>query len=684
VEFLRKHDTQGVYALGLKMQAWMFMPQTPEIRNIVRDDARKLLTGLQQQGDARGFYDYSATNPRGRYSHSRSQYGVLGVWAAQQMGLEIPTGYWSMVEQAWIRHQDPSGGWTYERPGTGRNHPLTPSMTAAGVATLFITQDYLHANAGVTPRGNISNPSIDRGLKWIADNFDKVATDRRYPRDFPFFLLYGIERIGVASGYKYIGEHDWYQKGAAWLLRNQKKNGAWGSGGDGNTALFTDMTDTGMAMLFLARGRAPVVMNKLDYSSEGVEAHWNQRPRDVANVTTWIARNLERDLNWQIVTFRADADELLDAPILYIAGSRPLQFNDKQKQTIRDFVLKGGLVLGNADGGNRAFATSFQELFQELFPAYEFRPLPDDHIIFTNQQFPAMNWRRKPQWVAMSNGVRELAVLIPQQDFARAWQLRDTGRNEEVFQATANLFLYAVDKQGLRTKGQTYIVQRDPKQVPTRTIKVGRIKYDGNWDPEPAGWQRLSNIMNRNWRIAVETVPVELGKTSLDDLKVLHLTGTAPAKLDDAAREALRGYVNGGGTLVIDSAGGSPVFNQWIQSELASIFGDRASALETPLKPDDEFIKALKLTPQDIAYRTFTRMSIPASELRDVRLRGMRIGTGTRVGVIYSAEDLSAGLVGQPVDGIIGYQPDSASAIMARLLLHVTGTTPPSTAPAAK
>ncbi len=50
------------------------------------------------------------------------------------------------------------------------------------------------------------------------------------------------------------------------------------------------------------------------------------------------------------------------------------------------------------------------------------------------------------------------------------------------------------------------------------------------------------------------------------------------------------------------------------------------------------------------------------------RIRGIKMGD--RVGVFYSAEDISGGLVGEPVDGIIGYDPDSATTLMEHMILY--------------
>jgi hypothetical protein len=96
---------------------------------------------------------------------------------------------------------------------------VKPSMTAAGVATLFITQDYVHADAGIDCRGNIHSPSLEAGLKWMGDNFSLIKPDG----DYYDYTLYGVERIGVASGYKYFGSVDWYARGSETLLASKAK-----------------------------------------------------------------------------------------------------------------------------------------------------------------------------------------------------------------------------------------------------------------------------------------------------------------------------------------------------------------------------------------------------------------------------------------------------------------------------
>src|SRR5687768_3925816 len=152
VDYLKKTPATGVYALGMRCQVWLLLPQTAETKQLMRKDANILLSSMHREGKARGMYGYNPGTKN--YSHSRSHYAVLGLWAAAQAGIEVPNAHWATVEKAWIEHQAPDGGWTYLAPKE-TTHPTSPNMTASAVATLFITQEYLHANDGVVCKGNV-------------------------------------------------------------------------------------------------------------------------------------------------------------------------------------------------------------------------------------------------------------------------------------------------------------------------------------------------------------------------------------------------------------------------------------------------------------------------------------------------------------------------------------------------
>ncbi|MEO6434783.1 MAG: DUF4159 domain-containing protein, partial [Tepidisphaeraceae bacterium] len=582
------------------------------------------------------------------------------------MGIEVSPDYWKLTEAAWIAKQQADGGWAYK----DKDYPITPGITAVGVATLYITQDYLHANRGLGCNGNVASPPIDKGLKWMVDHFGQIATDQEYDRDFPYATLYAVERIGVASGLKHFGGIDWYQKGADWLLAKQRKDGSWAEGGSG---FIPASCNTSFGILFLTRGRAPVAFNKLEYTAADgtTPAAWNQRPRDVANVARWISQAAERDLSWQIVSIAAPVEDLHESPLLYVSGKEDWAPNDDQKKKVKAFIEGGGVILANADCGGRGFAASVQKLGKELFPSYEFREIPADHPIYTEQQFTRDKWRIKPSVLGLSNGVRELFILIPTGDIGKAWQLNIVGGREDLWQLGADIFQYAVDKRNLHLKGESHLVKRDDAVKADRTIKVARLEYAGNWNPEPGGWLRLSNVMHNRDKADLEVTPVKLGSGALatSGAKFAHLTGTTKLAIDPMAQAELKKFVEAGGTLLIDAAGGSSDFATAAETLLESMFpGAKPKRL-----PADHALYAAASAGEkplsEVAYRPYAKARIGASDAAP-RIQGVE--QNGRIVAFYSREDLSAGLVGQPIDGIIGYEPSSATALMSRIVLHAS------------
>ena len=681
VKWLGKADIVGTYALGLKAQVWPLLERHGPYAKIIREGVKKdthilVKSAFKAEGESQGWYwyywdTYKNAPLGGGYDRSNSQYGVLGVWGCEQAGGEVPAKYWLTQDTIWKKAQNPDGGWEY----TG-DAKSTHTMSAAGLATLYITQDYLiNTNTGRKEcKGNVVNKNIDLGLGYM-DKHAKVMLTNTAEAHY-HYLMYGIERIGVASGRKYFGTLDWYQVGAETLVRQQDGDGAWGT--DNPVYSPRKVPNTVFALMFLVRGRAPVVLNKLEYASAAKEsgpAGWNQRPRDAANFAWWMGRQAERFYNWQIVNLKVDPDEFHEAPILYLAGSEPLGFKKEEIEKLKRYVEDGGMILGNADCEKGKFSDSFRKLGTTMFPAYEFRALPASHPIYTRQQFKAERWKSRPVVYELSNGVRSLMLLLPSGDPARKWQARG-GKDDEAFQLGANLFYYATDKNLDKFKGMTHIVRaRDSEAPAAATVKVARVRHVGNWDPEPAAWRRLGAILRNDHQVGVEVVNAPLDGKGLaaSGAKLAHLTGTAKFTLDDAQRKALKEFVAAGGTLVVDAAGGSTDFADSAEKELGLTFGKAAgSGLSSSLPATHALFTRGGCELKDFRYRAFTKPKING---KLPRLKGIEVGG--RTAVFFSREDLTAGMVGQSVDGIFGYAPETATAIMRKIVLHAGGVAAP-------
>src|SRR5206468_3083733 len=136
--------------------------------------------------------------------------GLLGIWSAAEAGYSIPPGYWHEVENYWMKEQGADGSWGY-RGGSG-----SLAMTVAGVASLFVAHDYIEpAQFGDQVGRSPFSPQLAHGINWLesGEGLAKGAASG--------YANYGIERTGLASGFKQFGDHDWYREIARDLLARQ-------------------------------------------------------------------------------------------------------------------------------------------------------------------------------------------------------------------------------------------------------------------------------------------------------------------------------------------------------------------------------------------------------------------------------------------------------------------------------
>ena len=647
------------YTHSLRAQA-LAIYNRKEDRSVLDADVRWLVNA-----GVKGYYTYgkqpeTATQPsQAAWDNSNSQYGALGVWAAAEAGVNIPPSYWVDIQSHWENTQGKDGGWEYGQGSTNG----TLSMTAAGVNMLFVANEQLSA---LRPEMQVGrppfSPNLQAGLDWLAkdDNCVKIG-------GYPFYTLYGMERAGLACGFKMFGTHDWFRDLAANTIKQQSPDGSWG----------TD-ADTAFALLFLSRGRHPLLMNKLHFVGA-----WANRPRDLARLTKFTSKETERPLNWQVVSLNTDWSQWLDAPILYIASHEAPIFNDEDYNKLRAFIMAGGLLFTQADGNSDQFNQWAEVMAIKLFPNGELKDLPREHYIYNLLFKPQENIPLR----ALGNGTRLLIVHSPT-DLSKRWQVKDPKSDRPAFELGANVFVYATGMQVPRNRVDTLDVPDLPGKA-TNTIPIARLKYDGDWDPEPWSWVRTSRWFRRKTSIGLVPTPVKIEKLSVDIAPFAHLTGTAPFSLSETQTAALQKYVQDGGVLLIDACGG---FLPVAQSIRANILARAFPGIEpAELKTDHPLIAGRGEGMEQLAraqVRPFALMKMGQKFTRPLLLES---GKGA---VLISDLDITSGLLGTNTFGILGYDPDYAQLLVKNAILwtvngrgavHAWGTptteaaTPPAT-----
>jgi hypothetical protein len=702
------------YARSLRASA-LAIYDRPEDREAMPADVEWLVNAAR---DGAYTYDDSFNRPpkdqipadQFPWDNSNSQYGVLGVWNGAESGAVVPAKYWLEVEKHWVTSQQENGMWAYH-PGTGGE---SWTMSIAGIMCLSITRDYLEmAGESANPDRPAGGAALDRALKWLETGDNAINVSTYGQTNMSGYGLYGLERAALASGMMYPGSHDLYRELAMRALREQLPSGAFNDR-EGAGAV----VETSFHLLFLARGRNAVMVNKLRHNG-----NWNNHPRDLADLTRWASYATERPVNWQIVRLNQPWNAWLDCPILYISGTTPPTLTQSDLDKLRQFALNGGLIFTHADYSSHEFNDFAENLARQLFPNFEMQNIPPDDDLFTMQ----FRIEPPPELRAVSNGSRRLLIHSPE-DITGKWRIRGAGGVRSVkdvkpttapigqtasavgpstltaFQFGVNLFSYASGRSEPRSRLESPFIPAPQNVGNAQTIPIARLKYAGNFDPEPAAWERFTRYFwyETGWRLAPMTTPIEdlkygkepwmnpVASDSTDataagtgsTFRIAHLTGTTvdPPSTDQAA--ALRAFVESGGTLIVDACGGSRRFvdafyNRWIPAikQAPSTMPAEASTRSSdgnfhPLADTDPILTGEFPHYRDAAaeltkplVRPYTAQVIKPSIVRPLELR---LWKGR---IIFSELDITTGLVGTNIWGINGYSPAYAEALMKNLIL---------------
>lgn len=660
IKFLVEHRNTTTYAASFQANALALLPRRTVYRPPVLWDANYLLRSMHQGGGysyAWGTPAYAKRFPTGLTDwcdNSNTQYGVLGMWAVAHAGLSVPARYWMLAARHWRVGQFINGSWGY----AGQPHP--PAITAklpgrmatftpAGVASLLICDEFMGAqHVSIRPR---VDPNVVAGLRWINKNFDPSTNDQ--------YEMYCYERVGLASGLQYFGGHNWYNDYAKTLLAQQSPNGSWPANfityfnpnpkSKTPDNSFASVIGTAYALLILDRGLNPVFMNKLEYSPK-FYGQWNARQRDVANMTSWVSTNTETPLNWQVVNINSPVRDWLNSPILMITGHRDPKFSPAQIAKLRRFVNAGGMVFCSCDGGSFRFRRAMMKYGREVVDnKYEFHRLTAKSMLLTLQPWYHMYFNM----LAISNGVRDVWVISPE-DMGAVWERRAFAQ-KKYWEFPMNLYLYATGKGYLADRLHS-LVPPPATGSPARTIAVGRLKYTGNWNPEPGAWPRLALLDRSRAQTQINISTLTTDHLNAHSTPLLDMTGTGKFTFTAAQITALRQYLDQGGMLFADAAGGNQQFT------------DSFTALTMKLYPK---VVMNRLPAKSSIYTGSMPGGTNATRVRYRRyyidINGIKhspeflgIKRANRWVIVFSPDDLTSGFLGTNTWGISGYTPNSA------------------------
>ncbi len=633
---------------------------------LIQRNARFLEATLVPSGPRAGAWGYGMGGTR--WDNSNTQFAILGLHAAAEAGVQIDRGVWERAYRHFVLFQNNDGSWSYQGRSRG-----TGSMTVAGISSLVIAA--LHLDRGkervvggrIVGCGEVREPeAVRRAILWLGRSSGIVygpagAVDRiTNPNSGAWILyyLYGLERAGRLSGRRFFGLHDWYRDGASWLVRVQDPlSGAWKGAN-----LETPTIATSFALLFLSKGLAPVLINKLKHGSAGgVDDDWNIDPHDVRYLTREVARLWGHRLNWQIIEAdKATVDDLLQAPILFLNGHRAPVFSEEERRVLREYVMQGGVIFAEACCASRAFDEGFRKLVADLFPEGQLMPLPDDHPIW-RAQFPL-----EPDgslW-GMTLGCRTSIIYSPE-DLSCYWQNPQWPESVRRIRIGVNVVAYVTGREippdKLSARRAVKLAETDPGA--RDTLRVGKLRHGGDWNAAPLAIAHLMAHLRDEFgmRVALQPQAIGPGDPELYRFPLLYMHGRNRFSFSDEEVAALRGHLERGGTLFADACCGSEPFDEAFRDLVRRLFPNRA--LE-PIPPDDPLFS------EQYGYELSTVRYTSAMPQRQGPpiLEGVKIDD--RWAIIYSRWDLSCALERRQGADCRGYVPESAVKIATNIVLY--------------
>ncbi len=564
-------NPNSTYSTSLQTMA--FCASEPDLDRL---SIRQNVAWLESAQTADGGWGYQQN--AGGADESNTQFAMLALHEAETVGVSVDRATWRSAAAYWEKIQKQDGSWGY------RGQPASGSMTCAGIASLMIAAKHLDRGNSWVVEGNVIccgkktlHPNIDRGLAWLGHNFSVVrnpSAQAAMQNRYVLYYLYALERVGRIGGTRFIGEHDWYREGAeAIVTRQDKLQGSWSEFG----AIGRADVSTALAVLFLSKGRRPVVVSKLRYSDQ---AQWNRHEHDLANLTSYVESRWKQDLTWQVIDINvAGVEDLLQTPVLFISGKDGLRLNAAAKQRLREYVDQGGFIFAEACCNSSAFDAQFRALMKEIFPDNPLRLLPPDHPVwFAEQQIDAENLR--PLY-GIDSCCRTSVVYCPE-NLGCYWELaRDRTftypRNvqadvDAVLGIGANVLAYATGRE-LRDKldlPSLTLAEAEETTFERDTLQIGKLQHSGGSDDAPAALTNLLRVVHEQLELPVrfERQLVNAVDKSLPDFPMLFIHGRRDFRFSEDERTALKAYLTNGGVIFGDAICASAPFAEAFRREM--------------------------------------------------------------------------------------------------------------------
>ncbi|MBP89406.1 MAG: hypothetical protein CMJ64_22290 [Planctomycetaceae bacterium] len=595
LDYLRSiEQPKMVYSAALQTMAFCAAEPNKDRRLILRN-VMWLEEAQLRGGKRKGAWSYGEGRIVGG-DNSNAQFALLALHEAERVGVPVQRKTWESALDYWLRTQKEDGSWGYTE-----GDPSTGSMTCAGIASLVICSGKISDGDARVAAGSVEccgshsdTDAIERALLWLGKKFstNRNPSSLNLGQTHLLYYLYAVERVGRMTGRRFVGRHDWYRAGAASLLELQEDfRGFWEGRGSGENV---PTIGTAFALLFLSKGRRPVVLSKLRY---GESAQWDSHRNGIHNLTRRVEKRWERDLTWQTIDVKgASVGDLLETPVLFISGRDAFALTADQKENLKQYINQGGFIFAERCCGGEGFDGSFRALMKELFPDSSLRLLPETHPVWFAEE------RVDPKYLKPLLGIEaccRTSVVYCPEDLSCYWELNRGIRNSEypervqaqveaALRIGGNVVTYATSRE-LKNKldRPNVAINRPANSLDRSVLYIPKLTHDGGSDDAPNALPNLLNFVRAQAqiRIGVENRLVSAASDELFDYPILFIHGRRAFRFSSDERETLKLFLARGGVIFADAICASSEFAESVRRELAAILPGSSLSRIPPSHP---------------------------------------------------------------------------------------------------
>ncbi len=700
LEYLRNAPLDRTYSVALQTMALCVVKQKSDI-GLIRERVR----WLERAQRPTGMWGYDRDHD-GPADNSNSQFALLALHEAEKFSqqVQVDRKVWKRAQDHWIQTQKRGqqlGAWGY-RPH--RFDIPTASMTCAGISSVYICTKRL-ADRKFDPQnpccgGDPSVDALERGLDWLGRNWS-IRENRGQKGAWFLYYMYGLERACRLTARRFIqtpgGPVDWYRAGAAELIHGghaQDFEGAWSSRREGESGR---NIGTALALLFLAKGRRPLLMGKIMRA----DSDWNQHPDDAANLTEYVGNNWEVELTWQVLDVEAASlEDLEQLPVLYFSGKKALSFKNPQAvaRKLALYVNRGGFILAVANcQQNSAFVDSFRELVQSMYKkeGFQLQPLVPNHPIWRVEKIIPAQFVKEGNLEGVNVACRT-SIVLSKVDLSCRWQyetpwwrrqLKTYGAKTKPFLAEMelhhnvglNVLAYATNRE-LKYKYESFDQQGGELSVDNvdrGKINIALVEHGGDSKAAAGALPNLKRALQKAGLTRVNlnrSKELRLSDADLFDYPLVFMHGRTSFRLDQQSQEQLKLYCSAGGVLVADAVCGSQDFVLAFRREIEKTFGAKLETIppEHPIFTSayggTDIQSVRRREPQEIGAEK--RLQLVERKVPPT-LEGLKVGD--RYVVLFSPYDISCALENHASVECRGYVTEDALRIGLNLVLYALG-----------